>query len=164
MEHKKWKKAYSLRFRFLATVIVAMVAITVFIGGISIYEVDQYVQEQAEDFVSVTCDNEAAQINGSLNNMEKSVKIMESYLMDFFTDKDDLLDRDLQKRVIQSADQMFVDVAKHTSAKGAVAYYFRFDPAISDNTSGLFYSKTEGGDEFLSLPPTDISLYERDDT
>ena len=57
---KKTIKTFSMRFRFLATVIVAMLVITIFIGGLSLYEVDKYVQSQAEDFVKVTCENEAS--------------------------------------------------------------------------------------------------------
>ena len=82
-QNRNLDKMFSMRFRFLATVIFAMVAITIFIGGISLYEVDNYVQPQAEDFVKVTCDNEGTQIDDSLRNMEKSVKIMESYVKRF---------------------------------------------------------------------------------
>ncbi len=158
------KKTHSMQFSFLATVIFAMLAITVFVGWISIYEVDNYIQRQAEEFVEVTGDNEVAQINASLSNMEKSVKIMESYLMDFFVSESDVENRALQEKVIKSADKMFGDVIKHTSTRGAIAYYFRFDPSISDGKAGLFYSKLKGGDEFLSLEPTDITIYEKDDT
>jgi diguanylate cyclase (GGDEF)-like protein len=158
------KKSFSMRFRFLATVIFAMLAITIFIGGICIYEVDNYIQTQAEDFVKVTCDKEATKINDSLSNMEKSVKIMESYLMDFFTSKADIKNPTLQKKVIEKADQMFTDVAKHTSTKGAIAYYFRFDPSISTGTSGLFHTKLSGSDTFHVVEPTDITIYEKDDT
>ena len=159
---RKFYKTHSMQFRILATIIFAMLAITVFIGGISIYEVDKYVQDESENFVVVTCDNEGAQINNIFEDMEKSVKVMESYVMGFFTEESRVEDRDFQKKVINSADQMFADVAKHAS--GAVAYYFRFDPAISDSKMGLFYSKTKGNDEYVSLEPTDISLYEKEDT
>ena len=156
-------KTYSIRFRFLATVIVAMLAITVFVGGVSIYEVDNYILKQSESFVSVTCVNEAEKINNSLENMEKTAKIMESYLMDFFNSVEDIENRDIQEKVIENAHLMFVDVTNHISTDGAVSYYFRFDPAISDNKSGLFYSKLNGSDEFVSLEPTDLSIYEKDD-
>ena len=88
-------KTYSIRFRFLATVIFAMLAVSIFIGGLSIYEVDTYIQDQSENFVRVTCVNEWEQINNSLANMEKSAKIMESYLMEFFKSKEDVSDREL---------------------------------------------------------------------
>ena len=156
-------KTSSIRFRFLTTVIFAMLAITVFIGGLSIYEVDKYIQEQSENFVSITCVNERDRIDNSLKNMEKSVKIMEGYLMEFFDSEADVADRDLQERVIKSADQMFAEVTRHTSTAGAVSYYFRFDPTISDGKSGLFYSKLNGSKEFISLEPTDLSAYDKDD-
>ena len=59
---------------------------------------------------------------------------------------------------------MFYDVIKHTSNSGAIAYYFRLDPSISDSKAGLFYTKLAGYDDFLSLEPTDLSIYEKDDT
>ena len=157
----KFNKTHSMQFHILATIIFAMLAITVFIGGISIYEVDQYVQDESENFVAVTCDNEGAQINNLFEDMEKSVKVMESYIMDFFTEEVQIEDENFQEKLISSTDQMFADVAKHAS--GAVAYYFRFDPAFSDSKMGLFYSKTKGNNEYVSLEPTDISLYEKDD-
>jgi diguanylate cyclase (GGDEF)-like protein len=163
---KKWniRKAQSIRFRFLTTVIFAMLAITFFVGGLSIYEVDNYIQDQSEAFVKVTCTNEAERINNSLKNMERSVTIMESYLLDFFKTEADVEDREVQKQVTESAEKMFIDVVKHTSTAGAVAYYFRFDPAISDSKAGLFYSKQNGCDEFVSFEPTDLSAYDKDDT
>lgn len=156
-------KTFSMRFSVLATVILSIFAVTIIIGGLCLYEVDNYIQSQAEDFVSVTCDNEGTKINDSLKNMEKSVQIMKSYLMDFFSSMDDVENHSFQEVVIKSADQMFIDIVKHTSTSGAVAYYFRLDPSISDGKSGLFYSKIKGSDEFFPLKPTDISIYERDD-
>ena len=159
---RKLNKTHSMQFRILATVIFAMLVITVFIGGISIYEVDQYIQDESKNFVVVTCENEGSQINALFDDMEKSVKFMESYVMGFFTEEVDVEDRNLQEKIINSADQMFADVAKHAS--GAVAYYVRFDPAISDSKAGLFYSKVDGSDEYVSLEPTDINLYDKEDT
>ena len=161
---RKFVKLDSIRFRFLTTVIFAMLAITIVIGSLSIYEVDSYVQELSRSHANGICDNEGERINSSLKNMEKSVIIMERYLMDFFKSETDVEDIEVQRRAIESADKMFVDVAKHTSTSGAVSFYFRLDPAISDSKAGLFYSKLEGGDEFISLEPTDISLYDKNDT
>lgn len=159
---RKFNKIHSMQFRILATIIFAMLAITVFIGGISIYEVDQYIQDESENFVVVTCENESAQINNIFEDMEKSVKVMESYVMGFFTEDVTVENLNFQKKVINSVDQMFAEVAKHAS--GAVAYYFRFDPAISNSKTGLFYTKTKENNEYVSLEPTDILLYEKDDT
>ena len=161
---EKFEKTDSIISRFLATVLFAMLAITVVIGSMSIYEVDTYVQEQSQSLMTTVCHNETDRINNGLKNMEKSVIIMERYLMDFFSSEEDVLDKEVQKKVIESAESMFVDVTTHTSNKGSVSFYFRWDPAISDSKAGLFYSKVDGSDEFVSLEPTDISLYDKDDT
>ena len=97
------KKTRSMQFRFLTTVVTAMIAITVFVGGISIYEVDQYIQYESQSFVKATCENEGTQINESLSDMEKSVKIMGSYVMGFFGSKAEVEDISLQKMVTERA-------------------------------------------------------------
>jgi diguanylate cyclase (GGDEF)-like protein len=155
-------KEHSLQFKFLMTVMAAILAITIFIGGISIYEVDNYIQDQAQNLVAVTCENEATQINNVFRDMEKSVKIMENYVLSFFESAADIQNKDKQNEAIQFADEMFVNVARNT--EGAIAYYFRLDPAISDNTAGVFYSKTDGKDGYTRFTPTDLSLYDKEDT
>ena len=155
-------KRNSLQLRFLITVMSAILTITIFVGGLSIYEVDNYIQAQTQNLIEVTCENEASKINDTFKSMEKSVRIMENYLLSFFESSEDVKNRDKQNEVIQFADKMFVNVAKNTD--GAIAYYFRLRPEISSNTSGLFYSKTNGGDEYIRFEPTDISLYDKEDT
>ena len=151
-----------MQFKFLVTIISAMLVVTVFIGGLSIYEVDQFVQIQTEDYINVTCEKNSSQINDIFGDMENSVHIMESYILDFINSQADLEDAKKQAEILESSDEMFVDVANNTD--GAVAYYFRFAPELSHNTFGLFYSKEKGKDGFVRFEPTDISIYDRNDT
>ena len=46
-------KERSLQFRFLITVISAILTITIFVGGLGIYEVDNYIQNQTQNFIEV---------------------------------------------------------------------------------------------------------------
>ena len=155
-------KIQSIQFKFLITVISAMLAITIFVGGLSIYEVDQFVQLQTEDFINVTCEKDASQINDIFGDMEKSVHIMESYVLGLINRKEDISNAEKQADILKRSDEMFIDVANNTD--GAVAYYFRFSPELSHNTFGLFYSKAKGEDGFIRFEPTDLSLYSKDDT
>ena len=155
-------KTQSIQFKVLMTVISAMLAIAIFIGALSIYEVDRYVQRQTEDFINVTCEKETSQINDIFGDMEKSVHIMESYVKGFINSKADILDQERQNMILQFSDEMFVDVANNTD--GAVAYYFRFSPEISHATFGLFYSKVKGEEVFIRFEPTDILIYDKNDT
>ena len=155
-------KIQSMQFKVLMTIISAMLAITVFIGGLSIYEVDKFVQHQTEDFINVTCEKDASQINDIFGDMEKSVHIMESYVLGLTNSKADIEDAERQADILERSDEMFIDVANNTD--GAVAYYFRFTPELSHNTFGLFYSKVKRQDGFSRFEPTDISLYDKSDT
>ena len=155
-------KEHSLQFRFLITVLSAILIITVFVGGFSIYEVDNYIQREAQNLIDVTCENEATKINNIFKGMEKSVRIMENYVLSFFTDEEDIENPERQNEVLQFADKMFVNIAKDT--EGAIAYYFRISPELSNNTAGIFYSKTDTSDEYFRLEPTDLSLYDKNDT
>ena len=155
-------KRETIQLKFLKTVIAAMLAITLSVGGLGIYEVDHNIQVQTEDYINATCQREAAEINDIFGGMEKSVRIMESYVFDLIKDKADIEDEERRNELIQQTDRMFANVAKNTD--GAIAYYLRFDPEISDHKAGLFYSKVDEGDDYVCFEPTDLSLYEKDDT
>ena len=155
-------KEQSLQFRFFLTVISAILTVTIFVGGLSIYEVDNYIQKEAYDLVEVTCENEATQINDIFRNMEKSVRIMENYILSFFESTADIKDQSKQNEALQFANEMFINVAENT--EGAIAYYLRLNPEISSSTAGIFFSKVDGGNEYVRFEPTDLALYDKDDT
>ena len=140
--------------------ISAILLLAVMIGGLSIYEVDNYVQDNTKEFIDITCSNEAAQVNDIFGDIENSVRIMESYVLSLFRDASDVMSRTDQERILALAGEMFVEVADNTN--GAVAYYLRFDPSISDGKTGMFYTRVNS--EYVCLEPTDILLYDKDDT
>ena len=155
-------KESSLQFRFLITIISAILAVTIFIGGLSIYEVDNYIQKETKNLIEATCENEATKINNVFGDMEKSVNIIENYVLSFFDSKEDVTNQKTQADAIEFANKMFINVTQDTY--GTIAYYLRFAPEISSSTTGIFFSKVEGGEEFISFEPTDLSQYERTDT
>ena len=154
-------KEHSLQFRFLLIVLSAMLTIAIFVGGFSIYEVDSYIQKETRNLVEVMCENEATKINVTFSDMEKSVRIMENYVLSFFENTEDIRNPERQNQALQFADKMFVNVAKNTD--GAIAYYVRLNPEISSSTAGIFFSKVDCHDEYVRLDPTDLSLYDKDD-
>ena len=99
-------KERSLQFRFLMTVLSAILIITIFIGGLSIYEVDNYIQKETKDHVKLTCENEASKINSTFSNMEKSVRIMGNYVLSFFENAADIEDPAKQNEAIRFVDEM----------------------------------------------------------
>ena len=155
-------KRNSLQCKFLTTILSAMLAITIFIGGLSIYEVDQFIQQQTEDFINITCAKEATQVNDIFGDMEKSVNIMSGYILNSFDSLAEIRSPSRQEEILTATDRMFADVANHTD--GAVAYYMRFATEISDSKTGFFFTKTDGGQEYIRFDLTDLALYDRNDT
>lgn len=155
-------KLNSIRFKFLSIIISSTLAITVIIGGLSIYEVDQFIQRQTVDYINVTCERDATEINDIFGNMQQSVNIMSSYILDFFDTISQLQNRELLDEIIKYSEKMFTDVANNTI--GTVAYYLRFSPEISDGQTGFFFSKTKRTNQYLRFAPTDLNLYDRNDT
>ena len=155
-------KTHSMQFKFLITIISAILAITFFVGGLSIYEVDKFVQLETENFIKVTCEKEISQINDDFGDMEKAVHIMESYVYGLVKNGADIKNPIIQNEILNLSDDMFVDVAKYTNS--AVAYYMRFSPAISHGTCGFFYSKMNGEGEFVRFETTDLLQYDKYDT
>ena len=86
---------------------------------------------------------------------------MESYVLSLCRRFSGITNRDTQTRILEAAGDLFADIAINT--EGAISYYLRFDPAISDGKTGIFYSKINGSNEYACLEPTDLSLYERND-
>ena len=98
-----YMKVHSIQFKYLVTVIAAILAIAIFIGGFSIREVDNYIQDNTKEFVDTTCSNEATKINAIFSDIEKSVKIMESYVLSLFAQTTDTPPKTLRKHAILRA-------------------------------------------------------------
>ena len=154
------RKEYSLQSAFLSIVLVGMFLLALLIGGMSVYEIDRFVKASTKELVTEKSAKESAQINEIFAGMEKSVRIMESFILDCINDGEDIHSAEAQEGIVAQANKMFADIAKNTDS--TVAYYFRFAPEFSENT-GLFFSKEKGKNAFVSFEPTDISRYPKDD-
>lgn len=154
------RKTYSLQSVFLSIVLVGMILLALLIGGMSVFEIDRFVKASTNELVTEKGARESAQINEIFAGMEKSVRIMESFILDCIAEGEDIRSAETQEEIIAQANRMFAEVAKNTD--GTVAYYFRFAPEIAEK-SGLFFSKEKGKDALVAFEPTDISLYPRED-
>ena len=154
-------KTSSMQFKFLITIISAILAVAVFVGGLSLYEVDKFVETETQNYINVTCEKEVSQINDDFGDMENAVHIMESYVYGLVKNDADVKNPEKQIEMLNLSGDMFADVAKHSDS--AVAYYLRFSPEISHGTCGFFYSRAEGKGEFVPLEVTDLLLYDKND-
>lgn len=156
------KKAYSMQFEFLSVAIISIILAALFIGTVCIYEIDNYVESSTKELIDEKCEKEAAQINALFTSMEKSVEVMNSYVLRFISGVQDLESDQKRQDIINKAEIMFLEIAQNTN--DTVAFYVRFNPDITSGTSGIFYSKTKDEQGFVKLEPTDILKYSQSDT
>ena len=156
------KKTRSMQFQLLRITVVAIIFISLLVGGISIFEFDQYIQLSNDDMLNTVCDKEAQKINSMFYGMENSVHVMASYVLDFYDAEADLTDEAKRKQIEEDSALMFVDVAKYTD--GAIAYHLRFNPELFGGTAGFYYSKRADNGEFHPYPTTDLDCYDESDT
>ena len=154
------KKAYSIQSAFLSSVLLGMFLLALFIGGVSAFELNRFVQASTKDLVTEKCEKESAQINEIFTGMEKSVRIMESYILDFVSSREDVKSTEWQDELVAQSNKLFENVAENTDS--TVAYYFRLALEISEN-KGLFFSKGKNTNDFVEFELTDISRYPKDD-
>lgn len=156
------KKTKSMQFQLLRITVVAIIFISLLVGGICIFKFDKYIQSSNDDMLNVLCEKEAQRINSMFYGMENSVHVMASYVLDFYDTEADLTDEAKRAQIEQDAALMFVDVAKYT--EGAIAYHLRFNPEFFGGTAGFYYSKRSDNGEFYPYPTTDLERYDESDT
>ncbi|MBO7303921.1 MAG: diguanylate cyclase [Clostridia bacterium] len=156
------KKTRTMQFQLLCITVVAIIFISLLVGGISIFEFDQYVQSSTGSMLDALCDKESERINSLFGGMENSVRVMASYVLDFYETEADVADEAKRAEVEENAAVMFIDVAKFT--EGAIAYHLRFNPELFGGTAGFYYSKRADNGEFCQYPTTDLNRYDESDT
>lgn len=156
------KKTRSMQSQLLRIIVVAIIMISLLVGGISISSFDKYIQSSNDDMLNILCDKEAQRINSMFSEMENSVHVMTSYVLDFYDSEADLTDETKREQIEESSALMFVDVAKYTD--GAIAYHLRFNPELFGGTAGFYYAKRADNGEFHPYPTTDLDRYDESDT
>ena len=58
------KKAYSIQAAFLSVILVGMFLLALFIGGMSVFEINRFVRASTKELVTEKSAKESAQING----------------------------------------------------------------------------------------------------
>ena len=154
-------KKISIQTQFLTVIIYSMLIITIVIGGLSIYYVDKFVTSSSEEIMNATCEKEATLINDILKNTEKSVSVMEKYIIGKLESVEIIKDAEAGGLYAERVKNLFSLIAENSD--GIVSYYVKYNPEITDVNKGFFVKKIESGKD-VELEPTDLSAYDSNDT
>ena len=148
---------HSLRTRItLMTVFVVLIALTI-ITAICILFIRSSEHRDSEQMMLLLCETGERNLDYYFDSVQKSVQKVASYAE---ADQEGLETEQLERH-IQHMEAFFEEMAYKTN--GVLTYYYRIDPAVSDSVKGFWYINLDG-EGFIPHEPTDITLYDTQDT
>lgn len=150
----------TIQGKFLSAVIAGVLAIALAVGLCAYLMTSRLLHEKADVILSTRCTSEAAAINDTLGDIEKSVQVMAWYCADELESPQALSDPAYADAYAASMQEMYAVIAEHTD--GIVAYYLHFNPELAPPDAGFFMCTAAPGDGLTAFPPADMSLYTPD--
>lgn len=147
----------SIQTKILFVIISAMLVMGVSISIISISYISSILNDDSDMITQSVADAEALKINGELDQIETTVKIMENYVIATL-DLQSLSDAEYEECYLAQAKTAFYDVVENSTE--AKAFYLRFAPELTDGVSGFFVSCSVGGSHFFDYTVTDLTDWE----
>lgn len=151
----------SIQTKFIVLITTALMTLVVFVGGFSLWNAGKVMEEDSAIMMNSVCAQQAIKLDNQLERIEQAVTIIYQCADKELAGIDDLSDLEARDAYTNVVRTLAIDIANHTD--GARAVYFRYDPFLTDGTSGFFWSRKGEEEEFTYDSPTDLSVYERDD-
>ena len=148
----------SIRSKITTLTIYAVVITMVIVTVIAVTSVKKIGDESAEKILTLMSETGQKNLDSYFESVEKSVEFVSAYAE---ADLMNLSDDDLTSHV-ERVESVFNKVASRT--EGALTYYYRIDPEITDKVDGFWYVDSGGEEGFERHEVTDISGYDTSDT
>ncbi len=140
-------------------IVLGIIAASVSIGSISLMSFANVVTNDNRQVLEYACRQNAETINTQLSETETLVHTLSDYYTEEIENIDDLRDEQWLMEYTQQAQQVATSVIDNSNS--LIAVYLRFNPAFTSPTAGFFLSRTKADQQVESLPPTDLSLYDK---
>ena len=147
----------SLRTKMtLLTLLITVLAVAV-VTLTSVVFIRNTEHSKSDQLLLLLCETGERNLDYYFTSVEKSVKKIAS-----FTEKDlDGLEDEKLGAHVERVKKYFDEIASKTN--GVLTYYYRIDPAVSENVKGFWFTNLNNTD-FVEHEVTDITLYDTEDT
>lgn len=150
----------SIKTKIIISIIACTLLSSVPIGLLSMKNVYETSNESAEKEMTLTCRNAKNEIDAQIAQIEQSVDTLSSVALErleFSKFRNRLY-------VEQYTEDLFSDLLKSAeNTAGTICAYVRYNPDITEPTSGIFLTRNSVAEDFESTVPTDFSVYEKTD-
>ncbi|MBR0367195.1 MAG: diguanylate cyclase [Clostridia bacterium] len=137
----------------VCVVIIALVTVTF----LSVLFIRNNERLESNQLLLLLCETGERNLDYYFDSVERSVKKVASFVEE---DLDGLEDEQLSAH-IERVGKYFDEMAYRTN--GVLTYYYRIDPAVSQNVKGFWYTDLDG-EGLVPHEVTDITLYDTEDT
>lgn len=135
-------------------VLVGAMSVATFLGVVAIRSIGN---NSSEQLLYLLCESGQKALNSYFESVEQSVEMVSAYVA---SDLDGLEEGRLAAHLARVRD-IFTKLTYKTN--GILTYYYRIDPSVSQYNSGFWYVNLDG-EGFVEHKPTDITLYDTEDT
>ncbi len=152
----------SIQTKILLLVLTTALLTAIVIGGAGIFTAERIIKDNSRQVMNLMCGERALELDSTFSCIEQSVQVLADYALEQLDDVERFkTDNDYVEEYTKTLQSVAITTANSTT--GAIAVYIRYNPEFTPPTSGLFWNKTESGDQFVKLTPTDLSDYEATD-
>jgi len=148
---------HSIKAKITTMTVVAIVIATVIATTLGVIAIQSIGTSSSEQVLRLLCETSQRNINSYFSSVEQSVEIVSSFV------EGDLkgLETEQLAEHVEHMRTVFAETANNTM--GALTYYYRIDPSVSDTVKGFWYVNTDKT-AFKEHEVTDITLYDTEDT
>ena len=147
----------SIRGKMTVLTVAAVIISILSIGIISILSIRTEEENAARQQMTLICQVGQMKLDASLNSIEQSVLTVFRFATEELNSGKET---DIAGHV-DMVDRVFNTVADNTN--GALNYYYRVAPEVSETAQGFWYIKKNSNEGFACAPLTDISKYDPKD-
>ena len=149
-------KFHSIRTKITAIALSAMAIVMTIATVFGVFAIKNIGGRKADQELSLLCETGQKNLNHYFESVEQSVAMVSAYVE---SDLNGLDDQHLQAH-LNRVEDIFQKLTYKTF--GMTTYYYRIDPAVSEQVKGFWYVNI--GDGFTKHEVTDISAYDTNDT
>lgn len=152
----------SIKAKIIIAVIICSLLSAGICGGVSIMNSTTASYENSKKEMLLICENESQLLDAMMERIEQSVNTAYDIAIKELDDAEKFkTDKKYVDNYTKTIEKVLMGTAKNT--EGALSAYIRYNPEFTEPDSGLFFTRDTDKSDFISVTPTDFSMYEPTD-
>lgn len=151
----------SIKAKIAIFSIFSSIATMLVIGAINIRAMSRVLEGNTSLLLSEQVTIQEQQIDAVLSGIENSVVSLSQYLCSIIPSVEWLSNQENEQTLTESMYKILENAAKNTPE--TLTAYIRYNPDFTNPTSGLFLTRNSNTENFQRVPPTDFSMFSKDD-